>query len=63
MAKLYSFEDIVKILVDRGYHSVRWKGSHLVMQKGQDTLHVPRKKTMPRKFVSKIFKKFGIKNM
>jgi predicted RNA binding protein YcfA (HicA-like mRNA interferase family) len=60
MKKEYSMNEVVKILIDNGYESIGWKGSHLRMRKGDKIVHVSRNTRLNQHYAHTILKKAGI---
>ncbi len=60
MKKEYSMNEIVKILIENGYESVGWKGSHLRMRRGDTIVHVCRNNRFNGHYTHTILKKAGI---
>ena len=56
-------KEVVKILIDNGYETVGWKGSHLKMRRGAKTIHISRNTTrMNHHYAHAILKKAGVEH-
>jgi predicted RNA binding protein YcfA (HicA-like mRNA interferase family) len=60
MKKEYSMNEVVKILIDNGYETIGWKGSHLRMKRGHVIIHISRNTRLNQHYAHGIFKKAGV---
>jgi predicted RNA binding protein YcfA (HicA-like mRNA interferase family) len=60
MRKEYTMNEVVKILLDNGYETMGWKGSHLRMKRGHTIIHVCRNTRLNLHYTHMILKKAGI---
>lgn len=60
--KWYSWHEIISLALSMGFEQYGWKGSHLVMKKGDYYVHLPYKNKTRKHNYKKIVKKLERKN-
>jgi len=58
--KEYTMNEIVQVLIDNGYETMGWKGSHLRLKRGHVIIHVSRNVRLNLHYTHSILKKAGI---